>query len=307
MPKPAPQKTDEAKPQKPHAKVPAKKTSLFLFSPLTVLVAIGIGAAAGGTCMGVGCFSFLEDTPLPPIPTLPVFSPIALRTPQASPLPSPSASGAWGAFLPGVSEFDPLRDAPEASDGVALEVPFTSQAPLGGTWTELHEEACEEASMLMAEAYVRRKGEFAKQATDRALRDFVSWQERNGYGVDLTAAEMARVMGDYLSLQAKAYSGSEVTADNIRRLLSAGYPVIIPVAGKQLRNPYFTPPGPDYHVLVLVGYDSDGFIANDPGTRRGAKYRYSEGVIMNAIHDWTGDKKTVPEGPKAMVVVQKEA
>lgn len=307
MPKSAPQKNEEAKPKKSRAKAPVPKASLLLLSPLTVLIAIGIGAAAGGTCMAVGCFSFLEDTPLPPVPTLPVFSPIAMRTPSPSPSPS-EGNGVWGEFVPGPIGLDPVASwgSKPLPTSVDLDVPFTSQAPLGGTWSELHNEACEEASMLMVDAYVKDKGVFAKQATDTAIRDMVAWQSLHGYKVDATAAEMVEIFDRFLSLKARTYNGTEVTVENLKKILAAGHPVIVPVAGKELRNPYFTPPGPDYHVLVLVGYDAEGFIANDPGTRRGAKYRYSTDTILSAIHDWTGNKKTVPQGQRAIVVVEKE-
>jgi hypothetical protein len=39
-------------------------------------------------------------------------------------------------------------------------------------------------------------------------------------------------------------------------------------------------------MLVIVGYDSNGFITNDPGTRKGEGYRYSFATLMAAIHDW---------------------
>ena len=47
-------------------------------------------------------------------------------------------------------------------------------------------------------------------------------------------------------------------------------------------------------MLVLIGYDENNFITNDPGTRRGEKYKYPQERVVNAIHDWTGTKETIP-------------
>lgn len=308
MPKASP-KTPTGKPKASAKKQAAPRASWLLLSPVMVLVAIGIGAAAGGTCMVAGCFSFLEDAPLPPVPTMPAFSPVAMRTAIPTATPSPTAgNGLWGDFIPDSvgAGFDPLLSAGNATlpASASIDVPFTSQAPLGGQWSELHNEACEEASALMVNAYVKRKGVFAKQATDKALRDMVAWEGENGYKNDVTATELVAIFDKYFTLSAKAYSGTDVSVENIKRLLSAGYPVIVPAAGKKLGNPYFTPPGPDYHMLVITGYDERGFIVNDPGTRRGEKYRYGFDTLIGAIHDWTGDKKTVDTGQRAMVVVQ---
>jgi uncharacterized protein YvpB len=77
--------------------------------------------------------------------------------------------------------------------------------------------------------------------------------------------------------------------------------LIAHVAGRELRNKYFQQPGPLYHVLVLTGYDQRYFYAHDPGTRRGADYRYTHATIMNALHDFNdGD---VYNGEPVVLVV----
>jgi len=38
-------------------------------------------------------------------------------------------------------------------------------------------------------------------------------------------------------------------------------------------------------MLLIVGYDESGFYTHDVGTRRGELYRYSDVVMMNALHD----------------------
>jgi hypothetical protein len=76
--------------------------------------------------------------------------------------------------------------------------------------------------------------------------------------------------------------------------LDEGRPVIIPSHGKSLKNKYFVGGGPHYHVFVLSGYDDETkeFIAEEPGTNFGARYRYSYTTIINAMHDYLPNAQT---------------
>ena len=91
------------------------------------------------------------------------------------------------------------------------------------------------------------------------------------------------------------------TVEDIKNKLAAGYPVIVPAAGQALGNPFFTPPGPLYHMLVIRGYTETGFITNDPGTRRGEAYVYSFDRLMSSIHDWNDG--LVSEGQSVVLVL----
>ena len=88
---------------------------------------------------------------------------------------------------------------------------------------------------------------------------------------------------------------------HVRPDLEAG----VPVAGRELGNPYFSGGGPWYHMLVITGYDGNRFITNDPGTKRGEDYKYSADVLIEAIHDWTGSKDTITSGAKTAVVIER--
>ena len=70
--------------------------------------------------------------------------------------------------------------------------------------------------------------------------------------------------------------------------LEAGHLVIIPTNGQALKNPNFTLPGPERHMLVVKGYDyeTEEFITNDPGTRNGADYRYKKDLLFEAIRNY---------------------
>ena len=115
-----------------------------------------------------------------------------------------------------------------------------------------------------------------------------------------TAEQTAAVIETYYYLSPEVILNP--TTEDLMTALAAGYPVIIPVAGRLLGNPNFTGEGPLYHVLVIKGYTEKGFITNDPGTRNGADYFYTFDVIMNAIHDWNGGD--VLNGQKIMIIVR---
>ena len=132
-----------------------------------------------------------------------------------------------------------------------------------------------------------------------AIKDFE--MQKFGFYEDTNADETATILREYFGLT-KVDVVSNPTIDNIKSALSAGQAVIVPLAGRQLGNPYYQQPGPLYHMLVIKGYTKNGdLITNDPGTRRGADYIYKANTIMNAIHDWNGGN--VDAGRKVMIVV----
>ncbi|MCR4311668.1 MAG: C39 family peptidase, partial [Candidatus Uhrbacteria bacterium] len=91
------------------------------------------------------------------------------------------------------------------------------------------------------------------------------------------------------------------TVAELKALIDAGKPVIIPAAGRELGNPFFSGEGPVYHMLVLRGYTEDTFITNDPGTRHGKNYSYDINVFMDAIGDWEGHDPA--NGAKRVIVL----
>lgn len=179
-----------------------------------------------------------------------------------------------------------------------LKVPFTVQAPLA-LWDPFHEEACEEASLLMVYYYKTNQQFASPLEADAEIKKLIAWEENNGYKVDLTARELVAVAAGYMKLKTGRVILSP-SIDQLKAELKAGRPVIVPAAGRELHNPNFTPPGPVYHMLVLKGFDETGFIVNDPGTRHGESYHYDFKVIMDAMHSW--DPDNILNGQKAVVV-----
>lgn len=184
----------------------------------------------------------------------------------------------------------PKKSAPALN----LDVPFFSQAPQGD-WGAPYQEACEEASLLLAWYYVT--GQTPSMATfEKDLLAMVDWEvDYFGQYEHTTIEQTAEIARVYLG-----YENVEVatgpTAEELREWLGQGYPIVAPFAGRSLGNPYFTGLGPVYHNLVIRGYDGAQFITNDVGTRHGKNFTYDEGVIMEALHDWHDAAATDPDG-----------
>ncbi len=181
-----------------------------------------------------------------------------------------------------------------------LNIPFAPQAPFAN-WDLPYQEACEEASMVMVGEYFKGNKIPRLEATyaDQEILKLVEWQKQNrGFYEDTTAEEVVSILKDYYQLVSKVVPyNSEI----IKQEILAGHPVILPVAGRLLDNPYFRRPGPLYHMLVVKGFEGEEFITNDPGTKRGENFRYHYSVFDKAVHDWNGGE--VEKGEQIMIVV----
>jgi VanZ family protein len=210
--------------------------------------------------------------------------------------------------------FNPSKDdsKQETADGedeelpkkVSIPVPFTSQAP-HANWDEYHEEACEEASLVMVRFYLEEK-DLSKDIAEKEIQGLIKYQlDHYGDYKDSTAEQLVRLAEEYYGMKNLEVVYDFQAAD-IKKYLAKGKPIIIPAAGRKLGNPNFTAPGPLYHNLVLVGYKGDTIITNDPGTRKGEKYAYSLRTIYDSIHDFPGKKEDIEQGRKAMIVIREK-
>ena len=190
------------------------------------------------------------------------------------------------------------------------DVPFASQAPFAN-WNSPFDEACEEASMIMVDRYYRGLS-LTNSLMNSEIIKIIDWQTNRGYRVDLTAKETKDVLLDFFGLTSRLLV--DPTLDDIKKELDQGNLILVPAAGRELGNPYFTPPGPIYHMLVIVGYDDNTqeFITNDPGTKRGEKFRYHYQTLLNANHNWNHDlalggmtDEEMAQGSSIMIAVDK--
>ncbi len=186
---------------------------------------------------------------------------------------------------------------------IVLPVPFTIQAP-DGDWSEPWAEGCEEAALLMVEAY--RQGNHDDRlpvaSTKAAIKGLVDWQiEHYGAHQDLPVEKIADLARQSLKDRSTRVVVS-ADLEDLKAELRSGNPVILPAAGQLLKNPYFKTPGPPYHVMVVIGYDPLGFIVQENGTRQGFHYHYPYSTIEMAWHDYRAEGPEV--GPRSYLVLE---
>lgn len=275
-----------------------------VFSCLILLIAL----AAGMYIQRVEILEWYRSFTRPALPEAVEYEEIIMEEeePSAKEIPSdlevPEATAASvQRALPDQNlEEEILSDIPVSLN---LAVPFTPQAP-HANWDLPYKEACEEASVYMVHAYYEGVSDgliSADQAELDILNIIAFENELFGYFED-TTAEQTGIFAELMF--GHTYQLIEnPTVDEIKQELIQGRPVIVPAAGRLLGNPYFTAPGPLYHMLVIRGYTEDNqFIVNDPGTYRGEAYLYDFDTILYAMHDWNNGGE-ITEGRKVVIVL----
>ncbi|MCX6794865.1 MAG: C39 family peptidase [Candidatus Falkowbacteria bacterium] len=195
--------------------------------------------------------------------------------------------------------------------GLNLAVPFSAQAPYGD-WSLPYAEACEEASALLVDRFYTG-AELTPEIVKQEILKIVDWENKTfGYYEHTTAKETGRILKEYFNYK-RVDVNYDISLADIKAQIMAGRPVIVPLAGRLIGNPYYRQPGPIYHMLVIKGLTKDGdFITNDVGTKRGNNYVYDANVLYDAIHDAPygggelndiGLEKDIPTGRKAIIVV----
>lgn len=191
---------------------------------------------------------------------------------------------------------------------VHLVVPFTSQAPFGEWADPRQQDACEEATTLMAMKWVRSEPITSAQSAKEELLALSSFQsEKYGETRDTSAEDtVERILNNYYSYPYTELR-TNVTKEELIKELASGHLIIAPMNGQVLKNPHFTAPGPERHMVLLIGYDlaSEEFITNDPGIRQGKDYRYPFSTFMGAIRDYkTGYHIPIVGTAKTVIVVK---
>jgi hypothetical protein len=230
-------------------------------------------------------------------------------------------AGAWYAMQPQLPEATEYRqiattvpttavntDAPSSVISLAnneslpeafqLSVPFYAQAPLGN-WDMPWQEACEEASVLLA-ANMYFDHNWTRDQFNQQILDLVEWQKANlgGYE-DTTMEQTSQIVKSYLHMESKVIDNPSL--DQVKTILAQGHLIVMPFAGKMLHNPNYSNGGPVYHVMLIKGYTKDDqLITNDVGTRKGDSYLYPWSVIKAANHDFA---KPIETGAPRMLEI----
>lgn len=200
-------------------------------------------------------------------------------------------------------------ETPPQDNNVLLVVPFAAQAPLGNWADPMQQNGCEEVSAIMAMAWVEGKEKLVPEEVVNEIKKISNYElEKYGSYIDTNAEDtVLRIFKGYYKYENVEVRHS-IDTEDIKQELYKGNLVIIPANGRILDNPNYTPPGPETHMLPIIGYDAakKEFITNDGGTRQGKNFRFSEDIIQEAILDYpTGNHESVTEITKAMIVVKK--
>ncbi len=181
---------------------------------------------------------------------------------------------------------------------VSLDVPFVSQAP-EKKWVQPWEDACEEATILMLDAYYKKYDVGVPLAKEEILK-LVNWEEEQGWGGSIELEKIQILFTEFFGL--KTIIIENPTVAQIKSYLDQGTPVLLPADGRELENPHFVNGGPPSHTIIIRGYTSGEFITNDPGTQYGKNFRYSIDNLMQSMHDWNGGD--VKNGKTVILVVE---
>lgn len=186
-----------------------------------------------------------------------------------------------------------------------LDVNFFSQSP-DGYWGQPWQDACEETVIAMLDNFYRNTliTENKNYSKSEILRILNIKNNHLGYSLDENAKKMVEIINQFLPWEARTIKNP--TLEQIKKEIDEGRPIILPVYGKMLYNPHFVGSGPQFHTVIISGYDEDNaeFITQEPGTKYGRNYRYSYTTLLNANHDFLPAYQT-KNGEKIAIFTQK--
>ena len=189
-----------------------------------------------------------------------------------------------------------------------IKAVFVPQAPFK-EWSEPWQNACEEASLLTLHYYLEGISEVTPEEVKSDIEKMLSFEDRYfGSHKDLKMSEVGMVAEEYLGYK-NVRVEYDININDIKKEITAGNLVFLPIAGHILDNPHFTDPPPAYHTLVVTGYDTEKIITNDPGTQHGENLEYTYENLYDSIHDFVDGADKNPDlmlrGRKAMLVIEK--
>lgn len=193
----------------------------------------------------------------------------------------------------------PKTELPTKNEVFKQEVPFVVQAPFGNWRDPNFQNACEEASVVMAMSWLNGEKNLSPTEAQRRILEIIDFENKTfGYSVDTDVFDLQQIFSQHFKKPNTTIKENPTVADIVAEL-QQGKVVLVPAFGQALKNPNFTQPGPVAHMLVLTGYDptTQEFITNDPGTKKGASYRYPQEVLWGAIWSYASGKD-VPPSPK---------
>lgn len=189
-----------------------------------------------------------------------------------------------------------------------LAVPYVNEAP-DGNWTGPWKNGCEEAAIVMVEAFYQHKVSVSITEAKSMMQQLFDEQDREwGSNANSDAVRTVQLITALELFQAKVVEHPSV--EQMKQEVAGGRPVITLHRGFELGNSNipFLATGSSYHTLVIIGYDdaTGEFIVHDDGdAAAGANRRYAYGVVMDSLHDYSYQTKLADGPPRAIFTAAK--
>jgi len=180
-----------------------------------------------------------------------------------------------------------------------LDVQFYPQSPFW-KWWPIFEDTCEEASVLLALNYIKGDTMTREEFRDELLKIVDFENNYFWYYKDTNVDETADILEKYYKFTDYKII-DKPTIEDIKKALSAWNIIIAPLFAHWL-NPNFSWQWPDYHFIVIKGYDKDNFITHDVWTKMWEDYKYDQHDIIERIHDF--DEKNMLDWEKKLIVLK---
>lgn len=187
-------------------------------------------------------------------------------------------------------------------------VPFVVQAPFANWNDPRFENGCEEASIIMAMGWINNIQKISPQEAQDQILDITAFEDNAfGFDADTDVFAVQKIFKEHF--QKDVSVEENITLADLKDEIEKGNIALVPSFGRALHNPYYSSPGPITHMLAVIGYDPDKkeFITNDPGTKRGAGYRYGEKILFDSIWEYPSGKDLPPPPAgnlkKAVIIV----
>lgn len=193
-------------------------------------------------------------------------------------------------LLVGIGAVSLLR-TPPLQKTLVLSVPYASQVPFGN-WVAPFDEACEETSAIMVQAYYNGKKTLVATDVRKKIQTIVAWENTAfGDNTDTSASQTQKFIQQTLSFDTTIHTNP--TIDDIKKELRASHPVISFHNTHKLYRTSFL--RGTYHVVVIIGYDdiTEEFIIHDPARTNQHRFLYTS--VMDSLRDFNVKNK-LPDG-----------
>lgn len=195
--------------------------------------------------------------------------------------------------------------ADSAPSSVLLDVPFSTQAPMG-EWKDPRQlDGCEEASLVMALMWAQNT-KFSPEQIRGYITNMSDYEQYfYGYYKDSSADDTAKLMVNYFGYPNIDVRHNISVAD-IKAALNANQLVITPINPRiistTLYNKYTI-----NHTVVVVGYDEANIIIHDPLHDWGSNIRVPQATFEKSLADYHSGQNHVATKlrSKDMIVISK--